>query len=288
MFDDLQGPMPKTDFKEEGSALTAAGDSLEFTLPDSLPGKKATLGQAKPKATSGERPQLELELEDVAAPEAKPQTDSQEKSDAPKKNGPDMDSNKIYVTEDNADDFEPYDPTKELSRYKFPTIEYLEDYADAVMKTKAMVNYVTNLQDNFATKEYRDSINASSDLITREVRRLSPKLDSIFNSLLSIKEYYLSCTYDPCDTQSVWHSTGAYNSSNKTLTVTQPEGTSLKVAQAPVFDERSPEGSDKTHVHDLLVSGAFEFNNFRLELTDDTAEGSGAVKSSIRSHCSIR
>jgi S-DNA-T family DNA segregation ATPase FtsK/SpoIIIE len=40
-----------------------------------------------------------------------------------------MDSDKLYVEEENIDSL-PYDPTKELSNYKFPDFDLLEDYAD--------------------------------------------------------------------------------------------------------------------------------------------------------------
>jgi len=50
-------------------------------------------------------------------------------ADSVAKKGPDMDSTKLYVEEENSTDFEPYDPTKELSKYKFPTLELLEDYS---------------------------------------------------------------------------------------------------------------------------------------------------------------
>jgi len=127
LFEDLSGSMPKTDFLEEGSVAPNAEDGIELTLPES--DSKVLKARSQSKTTSGEKPQLELELEEVI-PSVPNAASSVIDPDTGIKKGPDMDSNKIYVTEDNADDFEPYDPTKELSRYKFPTIEYLEDYAD--------------------------------------------------------------------------------------------------------------------------------------------------------------
>lgn len=166
-----------------------------------------------------------------------------------------------------------------------PTIPdyYLDDYADASEKTKAMVNYLTNLKDNFATQEYRDSIKKSSDLVTAEIRRLSPKLDSIFRHLLSIQQYYLTCSHGTCDTTSDWHGNGnIFTASTKTLKILNPVGTELEVSQGLVFDERAPEGSDETNVHDLFLVGAFEFEGLRLEFTDTASEEASVISSSLR------
>ena len=164
---------------------------------------------------------------------------------------------------------------------------YTDDYFDAVTKTKAMVNYLSDLQSNFATAEYRESIKASSDLVTAETRRLSPKFDKIFNKLLSIYEYYLSCTHAACDTQSEWHSAdgsagNTYVESEKKLIIVKSGGTNLVVSQGLVFDKKNPEGSTSTNAHDLFLSGVLEFDGLLLKLSDFTSENSGGVKSSVR------
>ena len=77
---------------------------------------------AKKKKTE-EPAKLELELVEEEEAAAVPS--------APLTKGPDMDSTKLYVEEESrTPDFEPYDPTKELSKYKFPEIGLLEDYAE--------------------------------------------------------------------------------------------------------------------------------------------------------------
>lgn len=161
---------------------------------------------------------------------------------------------------------------------------YLEDYSDAVMKTKAMVNYIANLQNNYATEEYRKELKASSDLITAETRRLSPAFDSIFEQILSIYSYYLSCTHSTCDTQSKWHGQGnTFDAENSVLTIVQSVGARLQVSQALVFDEANPQGSSSANVHDLFLSGAIEFNGLRLELSDSVNdEGIVVVKNGLR------
>lgn len=160
---------------------------------------------------------------------------------------------------------------------------YIEDYSDAVMKTKAMVNYITNLQDNFANQEYREGIEKFSDLVIAETRRLSPQLDIIFEKLLSVQEYYLSCVHGTCDDQSIWHgNTNIYTESTKTLIINNPSGTNLKLSQSLVFDDINPEGSTETNVHDLFLSGFFEFDNLKVELSDSISEESDNLKSSFR------
>ena len=143
---DEEGAMQKTEVKEKERTLTGE-PSLDLELSDSLlaaeeeeakPGISAKAASiiaasaltaktntlrpsvAEPEALTGPdgQPLLELELGEPAAAPA----------DAPK--GPDMDSRKLYVEEENPTDFEPYDPTKDLSSYKFPTFDMLESYSD--------------------------------------------------------------------------------------------------------------------------------------------------------------
>jgi hypothetical protein len=166
-----------------------------------------------------------------------------------------------------------------------PTIPdyYVEDYTDAVMKTKAMVNYIINLKDNFATSEYRDSIKSSSDLVLEQNRLLAPKLDIILDKILSIKKYYLSCAHGSCDVMSDWHGNGnSFDESTSILTIVQDENTSLILSQARVYDDRNPEDSDETNVHDLYFQGTFESDGLRLELSDFASGESTAIKSSLR------
>ena len=132
LFDEVEGASPKTDFKDEGSIDSDM--SVEFGLPESLETeaeKKSKSKRGSNKQDMDDAPDLELELDEI--PEET--TDSNAaSSDTPntvqKGHVPDMDSEKLYVEEDNIDDFEPYDPTKELSRYKYPDFELLNDYSD--------------------------------------------------------------------------------------------------------------------------------------------------------------
>ena len=162
--------------------------------------------------------------------------------------------------------------------------EQLEaDYTDAVAKSKAMVNYLSDLRNNFADEEYRNSVQASSTLATDEVRRLAPKFDILMKQLLSIHEYYLSCTHQvDCNVVSPWHIAGnTYDSVTKKLTIVQSPDTKLELSQARVFTEDEPEGTAETHTHDFLMSGAIEFDGLRFELSDFSSEDTAVIKSSI-------
>lgn len=172
----------------------------------------------------------------------------------------------------------------ELSSAK-PTIskELQSTYVDAVAKTKAMVEYVSNLKNNFATDEFRLSVKNASSLVTDEVKRLAPKWDEMLKKLLSVYEYYLSCTQLTCNSQSEWHGVdNVYNSSDKKLTIGQAGGLTLEISQGLVFDSANPEGSVSTNVHDLFISGAFEIDGLRMEFSDFNSEVSESIRSSFR------
>lgn len=186
--------------------------------------------------------------------------------------------------------------------------QYEDDYSDAVAKTKAMVNYLSTLHANFATEEFRTSVKSSSDLITSETRALSPSFDKIFQILMLINEYYLSCTHSGCvdpdyltetfvdqddiDKQAAikawWNKSSiskTYDSANKTLNIVDSSKSDLKlvISQAKVFDANNPEGSEKTNIHDLLIKGAFEYKSLRLELSDYAIEGDASSSDDIES-----
>jgi S-DNA-T family DNA segregation ATPase FtsK/SpoIIIE len=101
-------------------------EGIELNLPETLVNFKKAQKEKAAKANQG--PDLELELEEANIPE----TPHVAPGELKVSNSiiPDMKSDKLYVQEDNKDDFEPYDPTKELSNYKFPTFDILEEYAD--------------------------------------------------------------------------------------------------------------------------------------------------------------
>lgn len=165
-----------------------------------------------------------------------------------------------------------------------PTIpaDLTAGYLDAVTKTKAMVEYVSDLTNNFATAEYRTSYIESSSEIRAEVDRIVPKFDVMLSQILDIYDYYLTCVYAACSSESEWKSISQYDASSKVLTITQSEHTRLEISQGMVFDSINPEGSDSTNVHDLFLRGAIEYEGLRFELSDIEGEQSDVIYSSIR------
>lgn len=164
------------------------------------------------------------------------------------------------------------------------TKQLIDDYSDAILKSKAMVNYISDLSNNFADEEYRNSVQEASTLATDEIKRLSPKFDILMQQLLAIQEYYLSCASGSCDVASPWHGgDNIYSSENKSLTIVQSEDAKLELSQAMVFDSASPEGSTATNSHDLFITGAIEFDGLRFELSDFSSDSVATIKSGIRS-----
>ncbi|MBK7344397.1 MAG: DNA translocase FtsK [Saprospiraceae bacterium] len=103
--------------KEKAAAMIAtAGDSLDLEL-DSLS------REARPVS----RPDLELETIDI--PEKKPVLSPV--SDLQTTPVSLQEGTHPVVTDDEAVDTEPYDPKKELSRYKHPEVELLHDYSES-------------------------------------------------------------------------------------------------------------------------------------------------------------
>jgi hypothetical protein len=165
-----------------------------------------------------------------------------------------------------------------------PTIppDLTAGYFEAVTKTKAMVEYVSDLTNNFSTAEYRASYSESSSEIRAKIDRIVPKFDVMLSQLLDIYDYYLTCVYSVCSTESEWKSISQYNASSKVLTITQSEHTRLEISQSMVFDSINPEGSESTNVHDLIVRGAIEYEGLRFELSNIESEQSDVIYSSLR------
>jgi len=127
LFDDIEGLQPttagKSDFPDEDKAEASPSNMLDFSVDQ----EKEPAPKPSSKSDKNEQPELELEFEETAENEVPKSSGS---STFNKSNVPDMDSDKLYVEEENPDDFEPYDPTKELSNYSFPGFEMLEDYSE--------------------------------------------------------------------------------------------------------------------------------------------------------------
>jgi S-DNA-T family DNA segregation ATPase FtsK/SpoIIIE len=110
-------PEPEEDEEEEDEEEET--DDLEFELQAEHPRSKRTTGRA--------------ELE-IAEPEANTSYEEEMADEGPSSlvTPPNMNPDPLvtYVEEDNIDHSEPYDPTKDLSDYKYPDMELLLEYAE--------------------------------------------------------------------------------------------------------------------------------------------------------------
>jgi hypothetical protein len=160
--------------------------------------------------------------------------------------------------------------------------EVSASYADAITKTKAMVNYLSDLRNNFANEEFRSNVQLASTLVTDEMTRLSPSFDVLMPNLLSVKNYYVSCAHQACDVGSPWHSpNNIYSSSSKTLTINS-SGATLTLSQAKAFDDEEPESTALSHTHDLLIAGTLIVDGLQIDISDFTPEEGGAIESRMR------
>jgi len=120
-----QEAIPKTsDLGEnEGSSTT----DMEFELPK-------TLGKKRPKVATSAKTDLQME---VNVPDGTSSTESDPRAlhpfdevAVPKFQESTVPEQMIVDKETSTDKLEPYDSTKDLSNYKYPKIEYLEEYGD--------------------------------------------------------------------------------------------------------------------------------------------------------------
>jgi len=108
--------IPKTEQQAKGGLIS---DALEFKLPEGLLKKK------KDKALSTDDAELEITINDKLSLDHMPL----EKVDNPATPSTPVE-NKMIIQQENDTDSDPYDPTLDLSNYKFPELELLQDYSD--------------------------------------------------------------------------------------------------------------------------------------------------------------
>ena len=108
--------IPKTDQQTKGNLIS---DALEFKLPEGL------LKKRKAAVKTQEDAQLEITINDKLSLDHMP---LENVSTAPSPKVPE--ENKMIIQQENETDSDPYDPTLDLSSYKFPELELLKDYSD--------------------------------------------------------------------------------------------------------------------------------------------------------------
>ncbi len=126
---------PKTD-NPSFSSTQERSSNLELELPDTMVGESS--GKVKKPCESIELEQFGLtHLKAIEKKKAKIEEQvsdfTLETSIKPESITPDL-----TITEDNKDHLEPFDPTLELSSYKFPPLELLNDYSDQKVEIDRM------------------------------------------------------------------------------------------------------------------------------------------------------
>lgn len=119
---DSEGSIPRTDNLAEQPESSA----MEFAVPEGLSSSK--------KRTKIDPTQLEMEL---AEPTVEPSTDEKAPLEiaVPDLNNPQAsaaptETEALEVEKESVDHSEPYDPTLDLSNFKMPTLDLLQDYSD--------------------------------------------------------------------------------------------------------------------------------------------------------------
>lgn len=167
-------------------------------------------------------------------------------------------------------------------------VGYLKDYSDAVSKTKATINYLSDLPNQFATSEYRNGVSELYELIKEQGALSSQEFDEIFQDLLLLREYYLSCVAGLCSASNKWNSYTTVINDKKEMLISGTPGGEVKVSQE-ILKERPEEEAkldgdeDTTRIHDLLISGTFFSGNLQLKLEDqETSDPEHPIYNAIR------
>ena len=167
-----------------------------------------------------------------------------------------------------------------------PTIsaEMLTDYKTAIDFSKAMINNLLNVADEFSNPEYRAKAKAYEQQLNQIGDDVSPAFNAITTSLLDLYGYYLSCMHEVCDVNNKWHRYNAGSDAvNKTLLLKYSDaaGDELKLSQSIVDlitsdDIDAP--TDSLSI-DLIIEGKLKDTD--LTINTDFSEGQ-AGKPSLR------
>jgi hypothetical protein len=152
-------------------------------------------------------------------------------------------------------------------------------YANEITYTKAMLNHLTKVADEFSNPEYRNRAKQYQQQIDTMGQDASPAINALTTSMLDLYGYYLSCTRATCDPVNQWHDKfSSYDAASKVLTLkySEEEGDQLVVSQRIVDlitndDITEPEES---RAIDFIVNGIVKLDNLTV-ITDFSDKGIG-------------
>lgn len=163
-----------------------------------------------------------------------------------------------------------------------PTIsaELQEDYGNAIDFTKAMINHLLNVADEFSNPEYQKKAKAYEQQLIEIGNDVSPAFDAISTSLLDLYGYYLACMHEVCDVSNKWHQYNAgADKANKTLLLRYSDapGDELKLSQQIVdliTNDAIDQPTESLSI-DLLVEGRLKDTD--LIINTDFSEGKAGI-----------
>ncbi|OUS40161.1 hypothetical protein A9R00_07480 [Oleispira antarctica] len=167
-----------------------------------------------------------------------------------------------------------------------PTIsaDMVDEYHSAIDFTKAMINHLLNLANEFSNPEYQQKAKAYEQQLVDIGNDVSPALDAITVSLLDVYVYYLSCMHEVCDSANAWHQYNAgFDKANKTLLLKYSDapGDELKLSQSVVdlITNDDIDNPTESTVIDFIIEGRLKGTD--LVVNTDFSEGK-VEKPSIR------
>lgn len=167
-----------------------------------------------------------------------------------------------------------------------PTIpaDILAEYKTAIDYSKAMINNLINVADEFSNPEYRAKAKAYEEQLNQIGDDVSPAFNAITTSLLDLYGYYLSCMHEVCDVNNKWHQYNAgSNAADKTLLLKYSDaaGDQLKLSQRIVdlITNDDIDNPTESLSIDLIIEG--KLKDTELTINTDFSEGQ-ANKPSLR------
>lgn len=157
-------------------------------------------------------------------------------------------------------------------------------YKTEIEFTKAMLNHLTVIADEFSNPDYRAKAKAYQKQLNTIGDEVSPAFNLISDSLFKLYGYYLSCTHATCDTNNYWHQfNGAnvgsgFDAESKVLTLkySAGEGDQLVVSQSVVDLDTSDaiDNPTESNAIDLIIEGILKEGDLTL-ITDFSEEKRG-------------
>lgn len=157
--------------------------------------------------------------------------------------------------------------------------ELSDSYDNEIAYTKAMLNHLTQVADEFSNPEYRNKAKAYQQQLDAIGNDVSPAFNAITTSMLDLYGYYISCNYGPCDSDNQWNGYfSSFDATSKVLILkySDEEGDQLKVSQRIVDLITNDDNTDPTNslAIDFIVEGVIKTDDLTV-ITDFSEQSLG-------------